>query len=57
MREVARVGRKVRVILLVWCTGGLVVGVSRKGRPKQVLVKRVVRMCVVRSLRVRMGVV
>ena len=53
----ARGGRKVRVILLVWCTGGLVVGVSRKGRPKQVLVKRVVRMCVVRSLRVRMGVV
>ena len=55
VREVARVGRKVRVILLVWCTGGLVVGVSRKGRPQQVLVKRVVRMCVVRSL--RMGVV
>jgi len=42
MRGVARGGRKVRVILLVWCTGGLVVGVSRKGRPKQVLVKRVV---------------
>ena len=57
MRGVARGGRKVRVILLVWCTGGLVVGVSRKGRPQQVLVKRVVRMCVVRSLRVRMGVV